>query len=67
MSAAIIIAALTSFNQLLMTPPGQQLFTNANDVVVDIFKLLHVHLVAMTPTPPAAIAAAGTVATTQPS
>jgi hypothetical protein len=49
MTAAIIIAALTSLNNLLMTPPGQVAFTNANDVFMGIFKLLNIHLTANTP------------------
>lgn len=48
MGPLAIITAITTLNQLLLTPPGQTAFTNANEVFMNIFKLLHIHLAANT-------------------
>ncbi len=41
--------ALAAFNQFLLTPPGQKLAINAEDVVTNIFRLFNVHLSAGAP------------------
>lgn len=42
------LVALTSFNNFLVTPAGQKFALDAEAIVTDILKVLHVHL---TPVP----------------
>jgi hypothetical protein len=41
--------ALDSFNKVLLTPPGQLLMTDAQQLVIDLFGLFNVHLAANAP------------------
>lgn len=52
MDTAAVIAAFALFNQVLLTPPGQVLFTNANTTVVNLFNHLGAHLALALPPPP---------------
>ena len=48
-----IFAALSTFNQVLLTPPGQVLMTNSEKVVADLLAVFGVHLATAAPAPAA--------------
>lgn len=49
MTPLLVITALTSLNQLLMTPPGQKLLDLNVELFGKLFGLLHLHLASTLP------------------
>jgi hypothetical protein len=49
MTPLILVTAITSLNQLLLSPPGQKLLEMNVDLFAKLFTLLHLNLASTTP------------------